>query len=178
MAKSSTNHHKPPQKLTFRALSIEQRNAIDLLLTGATDAEVAEAITRDRTTVWQWRHEHPLFRAELERARAEVWRAPTERLRSLIAKAVANVAQAVEGGDVKMSVELLKIVGLYGDGSMHAICEQDPDKLLDELVEQRLAQEKIPDQADHLIDLLKNPRKEERRQEIQAELLREYAGEE
>ena len=42
-------------------------------------------------------------------------------------KAVANLAAAVEGGDLKASIEILKAVGMYGDGTMNAIHEQDPD---------------------------------------------------
>ena len=52
MAKSSPNHpSKTQQKPTFRPLSIEQKNAIDQLITGATDAEVAAAVGVDRSTV-------------------------------------------------------------------------------------------------------------------------------
>ena len=82
---------KTPQKITFKPLSIEQENAIDLLIAGHTDQQVADAVGKDRTTIWGWRHEHPLFMATLARRRAEVWRAPQERLRALSSKAVENL---------------------------------------------------------------------------------------
>ena len=116
---------KTPQKPTFKPLSIEQENAIDLLIAGHTDQQVADAIGKDRTTIWGWRHEHPLFMATLARRRAEVWRAPQEKLRALLSKAVENLGAAVEAGDLKASLEVLKAVGMYGDGTMNAIGEQE-----------------------------------------------------
>ena len=59
--KTSANH-KTPQKPTFtpKPLSIEQRNAIDLLILGKTDQETADTVGVSRETVWSWHHEHPM----------------------------------------------------------------------------------------------------------------------
>jgi hypothetical protein len=67
-------NHKTPQKPTFtpKPLSIEQRNAIDLLILGKTDQETADRVGVSRETVWSWHHEHPIFMSTLERRRAEV----------------------------------------------------------------------------------------------------------
>jgi hypothetical protein len=121
---------KSQQKPTWKPLSIAQENAIDLLILGKSDREVADTVGVNRTTIWEWRTAHPLVMATLERRRAEVWRQPQERLRSLLAKAVENLAAAVEGGDLKASIEVLKAVGMYGNGTMHAIHEQDPEPLI------------------------------------------------
>jgi transposase len=43
-----------------RGLTIEQRNAIDLLVTGKTDTETAEAVGVHRVTVTKWRNADPL----------------------------------------------------------------------------------------------------------------------
>lgn len=48
---NATNHGKSLQFMP-KPLSIEQRNAISLLITGATDAEVSAAVGVNRTTVW------------------------------------------------------------------------------------------------------------------------------
>jgi hypothetical protein len=61
---------------------------------------------------------------------------------------------------------------------MHYIKETDPKKIFDEQVTKRLAQERIPDKFDHLIDPMRNPDKERRRAEIEAELRAKYGGEE
>jgi transcriptional regulator with XRE-family HTH domain len=178
MAKSSPNHpSKTPQKPTFRPLSIEQKNAIDRLITGATDAEVAAAVGVDRSTVWQWRHAHPPFQAELERARAEMYRAPQEKLRSCLMKAVSNLVAAVEKGEIRASIELLKAVGMYGDGTMNAIREQDPEQLLQRQIDEQITREVIPkDEHDAMTQMLMRPttRYVERRQEIEAELRARY----
>jgi transcriptional regulator with XRE-family HTH domain len=178
MAKSSPNHpSKTQQKPTFRPLSIEQKNAIDRLITGATDAEVAAAVGVDRSTVWQWRHGHPLFQAELERARAEVYRVPQEKLRSCLMKAVSNLAAAVEKGELRASIELLKAVGMYGDGTMNAIREQDPEQLLQQQIDEQIAREVIPkDEHEVMTQMLVRPttRYIERRREIEAELRARY----
>src|SRR6266511_762838 len=91
----------------FKPLSLAQENAIDLLVTGQTDGEVAAAIGVNRGTVWGWRHEHPIFQAELNRRRLELFNAPQQRLRTLAAKAVENVATAIEAGDLRTSLEVI-----------------------------------------------------------------------
>ena len=76
--------------------------------------------------------------------RAEVWRQPQERLRSLLSKAVENLAAAVEEGDLKSSIEVLKAVGMYGEGTMNAIHEQDPEKLIRRQAEAQVDREGVP----------------------------------
>lgn len=47
-------HNNSQQKATFqpKPLTPEQLNAIELLIRGETDQAVADAIGRDRTTLW------------------------------------------------------------------------------------------------------------------------------
>lgn len=173
MARSTSD--KTPQKPTFKPLSIEQENAIDRLIAGNTDQQVADAVGKDRTTIWGWRHEHPLFMATLARRRAEVWRAPQEKLRALLSKAVENLAAAVEAGDVKASIEVLKAVGMYGDGTMNAIGEQDPEQLLHAQAQAQLAREGVPrDEHDMLVRCLETTAYRGRLEEITADLQRRY----
>jgi hypothetical protein len=101
-----------------KLLSAEQRNAIDLLLQGKSDREVAEATGVARETMWEWRNVHPVFVAELNRRRKELWSDAQERLRALVGKAIEVLEKVVEDGDVKTSVEVLKIARLYGQVSL------------------------------------------------------------
>jgi hypothetical protein len=58
---------------------VQQENAIDLLVTGATDREAAESVKVHRVTVTKWRNYDPAFAAELNRAQpddADVQAAP------------------------------------------------------------------------------------------------------
>jgi Helix-turn-helix of insertion element transposase len=159
----------------FKALAIEQENAIDLLITDQTDGEVAAAIGVNRGTVWEWRHEHPVFQAELNRRRQELFAAPQQRLRALAAKAVENVAAAVEAGDLRTSLEVIKGLGLYGAGAFTGAT--DPETLLQAQAEAALAQEEAP--LDPMRALLADPEvrwQRERRAEIVEALRRDYCA--
>ena len=165
------------QKTAFKPkpLTIEQENAIDLLLIGKSDREVAETIGVHRMTVQQWRTAHPLFMATLAQRRETLFSGAVDRLRSLLSKAIDNIAKAIEDGDETSSFALLKATGLHG------FCpptgEMDVQKLFDDIVMRQLAQEKIPDKFDHLLDPLRNPEKDRRRAEIETELMAEFGEE-
>lgn len=103
-------------------LNVKQKNAIDLLLQGQNDREVAEAVGVSRQTVTEWRNGNAVFAAELNRRRQEVWGGQQERLRGLVAKAVDVLEEQLdnEHGFVpdrvrqSAAVHILKRVGLYG----------------------------------------------------------------
>ena len=97
-----------------RELTVEQLNAVDLLVAGQSDREVAATVGVTRQTVGGWRNYNPWFRAELTRRRNEVWRTSGDRLRALIPKALATL----EGGlneyaadPVKAALAVLKLAG-------------------------------------------------------------------
>jgi hypothetical protein len=58
--------------------------------------------------------------------------------RSLLSKAVENLGQAVESGDLKASIELLKAVGMYGEDTMNVIFEHDPEKVIRQQAEAQM----------------------------------------
>jgi hypothetical protein len=114
----------------------------------------------------------------LERRRAEVWGSASERLRSLIEKAIDNIATLVESGNFDASIALLKITGMYG-GVVNVLSETDPEKIIKKQAEAQVQREGIPmdDTHETLIRLTQNRRYHERLQEIKAELYREYGEE-
>lgn len=103
-----------PDKPRQVALSIEQANAIDLLVVGQTDQEVATAVGVSHQTVCGWRLYHPDFRAELNTRRHEVWGAATDKLRSLLPRALAMLEQEPTTGEsrVKVALEVIKLAGI------------------------------------------------------------------
>ena len=111
----------------------------------------------------------------LQRRRAELWGTTGERLRSLMSKAVDNLATAIEGGGLKASIELLKVTGMYG-GVVNVLGDTDPEKIIRKQAEAQVHREGIPLDAtrEALIRLTENARYHERLQEIEAELMREY----
>jgi Homeodomain-like domain len=114
MKAASNSQQKPaPKPFHPKPLTIEQESAIDLLLTGNSDREVAETVGVHRMTVQQWRTTHPLFMATLHRRREELFSGAVDRMRSLLSKALDNITGAIEGGDVSASFALPKATGLH-----------------------------------------------------------------
>jgi hypothetical protein len=107
--------------------------------------------------------------------RAEVWRQPQERLGSLLSKAVENLAAAVEEGDFKASIEVLKAVGMYGEGTMDEIHEQDPEQLIRQQAESQVDRESVPRNAIlAMAENLDNAAWRHRLAEVEAEIRRAY----
>lgn len=99
-------------------LTIQQENAIGLLMQGRNDRETAEAVGVARQTVTTWRNENPDFIAELNRRRQEVWSANLDQLRQLVGKAVTVLAEDLEGEDKALrqraAIHILRAAGMYG----------------------------------------------------------------
>jgi hypothetical protein len=116
-------------------LSVEQRNAIDLLVVGKTDQEVAEAVGKSRQTVCAWRLYHPDFRAELNKRRREVWGAAADKLRSLLPRALEVIEQELTEGEsrVKVALDIVKLARIQ----MNSIGPHDPDAIVAEEVRSR-----------------------------------------
>ncbi len=109
-----TNSNESSQGPTGSRLSVEQLNAIDILVQGRTDQETAETVGVARETVTRWRNDNPHFTAELNRQRRLIWSDSHDRLRALAGKAVDVLETSLEEGDSRVAVEVLKAVGLYG----------------------------------------------------------------
>ena len=64
-----TESNKSSQKSQGSNLSVEQLNAIDILVNGKTDQETALAVGVVRETVNRWRNDNPYLAAELNKQR-------------------------------------------------------------------------------------------------------------
>jgi len=99
-------------------LTPEQLNAIDLLILGKTDREVAEAVGVRWETVTKW-HKNPFFSAELSIRREELWVDAKLRLKALVHESVNVLTRGLSSADEKVAitaaVHILKTVGLYGE---------------------------------------------------------------
>ncbi len=109
-----TKSNKSSQTLEDSPLSVEQLNAIDVLVQGRTDQETAETVGVARETVTRWRNDNPHFTAELNRQRRLIWGDSHDRLRALASKAVDTLETSLDEGDSRVAVEVLKAIGLYG----------------------------------------------------------------
>lgn len=110
---NSMAERSPAPKLTP-----EQLNAIDLLIFGKTDKEVAETIGVGRNTISKW-YKNAFFTAELNAKREELWKDSKNRLKSLVHEAVNVLSNGLQSSDEKVAVtsavHILKTVGLYGE---------------------------------------------------------------
>lgn len=97
-----------------QSLSGSQQIAIDALIKGATDAEAGAAATVTRQTVNTWRNHHPLFIAELNRRRQEIWNASLDHLRALVPKALDSLDAALssETPDPRVAIKVIELAGL------------------------------------------------------------------
>lgn len=96
------------------ALSIEQENAITLLLTGASDQTVATHLKLGRATVNRWRLYHPLFVSELNRRRAFQRSSGMDGIRSLVPGAVDTLRDRIVNGDGRLALAFLHRSGIFG----------------------------------------------------------------
>jgi hypothetical protein len=119
-----------------QGLTIEQLNAIDLLVTGMSDQEVADKVGVNRVTVTSWRLYDPYFQAELNKRRKEIWGASIDKMRNLIPKALETVENAIKQGDVKTALEFLKMAGM-GDVFVGNIGEDEPEKIIEKLAKEK-----------------------------------------
>ena len=104
---------KTRQLSAFKPLSVEMRNAIDLLGLGQSDAQVAEQVGVTRQTICQWRHDNPQFLSGLNRSRQGVWQAAHDRFRALLQKAIDKIEAALDGEEgLNTARDLLNRCGL------------------------------------------------------------------
>jgi len=92
-------------------LSVKQDAAIPLLLAGETVSEVASALDVHRSTVHRWMA-LPEFVATLNSRRWEAREASEARLHQLQIAALDAIERAVENGDARIALAVLKGTGL------------------------------------------------------------------
>jgi hypothetical protein len=99
--------------ITRRELTVSQENALDCLVGGMSDQETADAVGTSRQTISVWKNHLPAFQAELNRRRQAVWGASTDRLRSLVPKALTVLEGALDTSpDARVALDVLKLAGL------------------------------------------------------------------
>jgi hypothetical protein len=141
--------------ITRHELTVAQLNAIDLLVSGKTDQETAEAVGVTRQTVNGWRNTNPYFQAVLNQRRVELWGVTVDQLRALLPRAVAVLAEELDGGNDRAGVAL-SILRLGGVDRTKAsqkldtflVGSTDPEAVIDAEVRRRR-----PDNAVYFRDI-------------------------
>lgn len=92
-------------------LTPQQETALDLILAGQSDREVAAAVKRRRQTICEWRHD-PVFEAALNTRRSEIWGHSIDRLRGLLPKALDVLEEALDKGDVRTAWRVVELASM------------------------------------------------------------------
>jgi hypothetical protein len=93
-------------------LPIAQRTALELLLEGKSVAETARSAGVARATVFRWLKDDPAFKAAYNLWHEEMEESCRSRLLMLTDKAAGALEKALEAGDAKAALQLLKGLGL------------------------------------------------------------------
>lgn len=109
---------KTSKSIQKKELSVEQLNAIELLITGSPDQAVADQVGVSRQTITAWRNDDFEFAAQLESKRQALWASHEDGLRSLITRAIEILRDGMQSQDERIrivsAVHVLRGVGLYG----------------------------------------------------------------
>jgi len=87
---SAERDFSPPQ-LNTRTLTQKHRAALDMLAAGKSDSEVCYALKIDASTLYRWKHNNPIFVAELNRRHQELWNDLAADLRLTVGKAIRTI---------------------------------------------------------------------------------------
>ena len=123
-------------------LNDKQLQAIDLILIGNTDGQVAKYVGVNRSTVNQWKNHNPYFKAELNRRRKEIWEATLDKRRHLTLKALDTAEMLIEQGNERIILEFIKMAGLN---------KQDLSNIEEDNAEEIIMKEKEKENWDKLL---------------------------
>lgn len=135
-------------------LNEKQFKAINLILEGNGDAEIAEEIGVTRETVNRWKNQDDSFVVILNATRRMLWNSHYEHLRSLVGPALDVIeTEITEKNTSRAAFELLKVVGIYGSVSFPSgpETEEDLQDIRKQARKDQLFQEKLKSIADGLM---------------------------
>jgi hypothetical protein len=119
-------------------LSIVQEQAIDLLISGQNDRQVAEALHVHRVSITRWRRYHPGFQASLNYRRRLLAESSQDKLRTLVYAALDALLDDL-GYPGKTRTRVALDVFHRGTGLGLGLVsdeETDPDKIVDRLAKE------------------------------------------
>jgi len=120
----------------LRQLSPKQEKALQSLLLGDSATDAAAAVGVHRTTLHRWQQD-PTFQAAMNRERLDLRSSANARLQNMQEKAIEVVDKALDGGDVRSALSVLRGLGFLA-GDVPKVGLTDPTRLRN----QQEAQEK------------------------------------
>ena len=122
-------HETPYNATVLEPLTPAQETAIAALLAGKTITDAAADAGVDRATVHRWLREDFTFTAAFNAGRRELREGVQTRLERLAEKAAAAVERAIDNGDVKAALEILKGLQVLAPVPMGS---EDPGELAED----------------------------------------------
>ncbi len=89
-------------------LRLKQHYAIELLLVGKSNAEIAALIGVDSEIISQWQNKDAEFIVAINALRAAAWSGSVARLKRLMSRALDVVEEAVTRGDEMVAISFLQ----------------------------------------------------------------------
>jgi hypothetical protein len=124
-------------------LSTKQLQALDELLFGNSDDFICTRLRVDRSTLYRWKHRHPLFMAELNRRHQEVWTNLAAGLRVTIASALKTMRFHLHSANDMTQLRAARTLFQMAKASqlIPATGPIDPREILDQLLRQQQQQQ-------------------------------------
>ena len=101
-----------PRSALAANLPVNQTTCLEELLSGKNVSDAAQAAGVSRMTVYRWLNDNPAFRAAYNQWHAQVKFHARSRLLALSDAAVSAVQKALETGDAKLGLTILKSIGV------------------------------------------------------------------
>jgi hypothetical protein len=114
-AKKSDQLAETAQKGSGRELAtlgVEQQTALELLLTGKSIAETARSAGVSRVAIYRWLKHDAAFQAAYNQWHDQLQESCRSRLQALTDKATDALEKALEAGDARAALQLLKGMGM------------------------------------------------------------------
>lgn len=123
-----TMSHNRTNRSERSDLTPQQMTAIERLLAGGTITASAEAAGVTRETVHRWKKSDWRFQAAMNQRLREYQEATRTKLHSTALRASEVVAEAIDRGNLKAALAILKGIGAL-EGVAPKIGEEDPEEL-------------------------------------------------
>jgi hypothetical protein len=109
-------------------LTERQRTAVEFLLRGGSDQEVAAQVGVDRGTVLRWRKTIP-FQRELDRQRRLLWEQSAGQLQSMVQPALNILQKQLTSDDVNLQIRAATVLLRFATPSRLAPAARGPESL-------------------------------------------------
>ena len=160
-----------PEESQLLTLDDKQWQALELIIAGETDAEVAQAVGVARETINRWKLHHPGFQSELNKWRRILHQETTDELRRLVAQSAKVTKEVLEDREspdrLKVAMKLLLEVNPLRSRP-EDIGPMEPEGIIDEMTSKM--------KVETIVDVLEREGQTKNRREVVERLLRDLAA--